>query len=106
MFPTTGAVAAMEAEALASFGVTPADLAAAAPRFGQEHQGHRRPLRVPLSYPSVQAGGDEHGHFIQCDFELPPGAFATVVMDEVMKNAAASDAAIGPAEGPAPSGDE
>ncbi|MDP1660580.1 MAG: tRNA pseudouridine(13) synthase TruD [Phycisphaerales bacterium] len=92
MFPTTGAVAAMEGEALASFGVTPADLAAAVPRFGQEHQGHRRPLRVPISYPSVQAGGDEHGHYIQCDLELPPGAFATVVMDEVMKTPPGSQA--------------
>ncbi|HYD02103.1 MAG TPA: tRNA pseudouridine(13) synthase TruD [Phycisphaerales bacterium] len=87
MFHASGATAEAERDALASFGVTPEHLAAAAPRFGQEHQGHRRPLRVPLSYPSVHAGGDEHGHYIQCDFELPPGAFATVVMDEVMKTA-------------------
>ena len=85
MFTAAGEPGAIEAEALASFGVTPEHLAAATPRFGQEHQGHRRPLRVPVTYPTVTAGGDEHGHYIQCDFELPPGAFATVVMDEVMK---------------------
>lgn len=99
MFPAAGPVAAAEAEALASFGVTPADLAAASPRFGQEHQGHRRPLRVPLTYPSVQAGGDEHGHYIQCDFELPPGAFATVVMDEVMKGLPPSPGSAGEGRG-------
>lgn len=75
----------IEQEALASFNVTPGQLAAAGPRFGQDHRGHRRPLRVPVAYHSVTAGGDEYGHYVQCDFELPPGAFATVVMDEVMK---------------------
>jgi tRNA(Glu) U13 pseudouridine synthase TruD len=42
---------------------------------------------VPIAYHEVSAGGDEHGHYVRCDFELPPGAFATVVMDEVMKTA-------------------
>lgn len=87
MFTCEGEPARLEAEALAAMGVTQADLAANARRFGPDHQGHRRPLRVPISYPSVEAGGDEHGHYIKCDFELPPGAFATVVMDEIMKTA-------------------
>lgn len=53
---------------------------------GRDHlDGARRPLRVPLSYPDVEAGGDEHGPYIRCSFELPAGAFATVAMREVMK---------------------
>ncbi len=49
--------------------------------------GARRPFRVPLRDPQVEAGVDEHGSFIRCAFELPRGAFATAVMREIMKPA-------------------
>jgi tRNA pseudouridine13 synthase len=48
-------------------------------------EGKRRPLRVPVIDPEVEGGVDEHGPFVRCAFELPRGAFATVVMREVMK---------------------
>lgn len=47
--------------------------------------GARRPLRVPVAYPDIESGVDEHGPFIKCVFELPRGAFATTVMAEIMK---------------------
>lgn len=52
---------------------------------GVVFQGARRPLRVPLRDPDVEGGVDEVGPFVRCAFELPRGAFATVVMREVMK---------------------
>lgn len=50
--------------------------------------GERRPLRVPLVAPEYEGGMDEHGPYVRCAFELPKGSFATVVMEEVMKNGA------------------
>lgn len=47
--------------------------------------GDRRPLRIPVLDPMVDAGCDEHGPYIRCAFDLPRGSFATTVMDEVMK---------------------
>ncbi|UCD75521.1 MAG: tRNA pseudouridine(13) synthase TruD [Phycisphaerales bacterium] len=47
--------------------------------------GGRRPLRSPLRNIAVDSGTDEHGPFVQAAFELPRGAYATVVMREVMK---------------------
>ncbi|MBA4040001.1 MAG: tRNA pseudouridine(13) synthase TruD [Planctomyces sp.] len=82
------AAGADEAElaALAASGLSPEALAACAQRSRSEAPpGDRRPLRVPLSYPEVEAGSDEHGLFVRCSFELPAGSFATVVMGEVMK---------------------
>jgi tRNA pseudouridine13 synthase len=55
-------------------------------------RGGRRPFRVPLVDPEVEGGIDEHGHYVRCAFELPPGAYATVVMREVMKNDLLADA--------------
>lgn len=75
----------IEVRMLAGLGVTPDDLAKHAERTGEPLAGERRPLRVPLMYPSVEGGSDENGVYIKCSFELPPGSFATVVMREVMK---------------------
>jgi tRNA pseudouridine13 synthase len=85
MMRASGATDAEEVEALAEFGVTPEQIAA----FGERHprliEGSRRPLRVPLIDPDVEGGVDEHGTFIRAAFELPRGAFATVVLREIMK---------------------
>ncbi len=85
MLRATGETDRTELEALAAMGVTPEHLGPAHAQLGDELRGERRPLRVPLMYAEVDAGGDEHGSYVRCGFELPPGAFATVVMDEVMK---------------------
>lgn len=82
-----GAVGERELAALAATGVTPEMLDDYRRRTGDRlaAQGARKPLRVPLKHPDVEGGVDEHGHYIRCSFELPRGAFATVVMREVMK---------------------
>jgi tRNA(Glu) U13 pseudouridine synthase TruD len=69
--------------------MTPEDFARADRSLGEMLDGARRPLRVRLKDPEVEAGVDEHGTYIRCTFELPRGAFATTVMDEVLKGEAA-----------------
>ncbi len=59
--------------------------------------GLRRSMRVSVTDAEVSAGADEHGPFIRAAFTLPRGAFATVVMRELMKNehaAAAEESAV------------
>ena len=48
-------------------------------------EGGRRPMRVILKHPEVSAGADEHGPYIKTSFELPRGAYATMVLREIMK---------------------
>jgi tRNA pseudouridine13 synthase len=67
-----------EAEACASMGID-ASLFAHGP---DAPKGLRRPLRVPLTNPEIASGLDEHGAFVRMAFDLPPGAFATVVLRE------------------------
>lgn len=74
-----------EVAALRAFGLEVSDLESFARQDPDAFGGDRRPLRVPLSYPDVEAGSDEHGLYVRCSFELPPGAFATTVMQELTK---------------------
>jgi len=79
----TGAAAAAERVVLEEAGLDSSQLAA----LDKERlEGARRPLRVPLGDPSVEAGSDERGEFIQLMFGLPPGSYATVVTREVTKS--------------------
>ncbi len=78
-----------ERAALAAFGMEPGDFARADQRLGEMLEGARRPLRVRVKDPEVEAGVDDRGAYIRCAFELPRGAFATTVMDEVLKGDAA-----------------
>lgn len=48
--------------------------------------GTRRPLRVQISNASIEASFDEHGPFVRLAFDLPKGAYATVVMRELFKD--------------------
>jgi len=48
-------------------------------------QGARRALRVPVTDASVDVGGDELGPFVRLCFTLPPGSYATVLIDELAK---------------------
>ena len=50
-------------------------------------EGKRRPLRILLKDPDVEGGVDEIGAYIKASFELPRGAYATMVLREVMKEA-------------------
>ncbi len=80
-----GVPAEIEEAALARFGVTLEALERFARKNRGTMDGDRRPLRVPLQYPQVEGGADEHGTYVRCGFELPKGCFATQAMAEVMK---------------------
>ena len=82
-----GAAEETELKILADFGLTPDSFAAAPKRLVDMLEGERRPMRVPLIDPEIEAGVDEHGGYVRCAFELPRGCFATVVMREVIKPA-------------------
>lgn len=77
-------IADIERSVLDASGVGLEHFAAFHKRWGFA-SGGRRPLRVPLRDPLVEGGVDEHGEFVRCAFELPSGAYATLVMREVMK---------------------
>ena len=49
-------------------------------------KGARRPLRVQPQDIDLAAGVDDHGPHITIAFTLPPGSFATVLLDELMKS--------------------
>ena len=57
--------------------------------FGQPDldraKGDRRPIRVRPADVELSSGSDEHGPHVTLAFTLPPGAFATVLLGEVMK---------------------
>ena len=78
-----GAPAEMESSILAKSGLT---LKHFRPQGGVRLDGARRPLRIPLLEPSAQAGRDDAGTYIELQFTLPPGAYATCVTREVCKN--------------------
>ncbi len=81
----TGRAGEVELDRLRAFGLDTDDLDRADGSIAEMIGGARRPLRVPLTDPDVEGGMDEHGPYIKCAFELPRGAFATTVMEEVCK---------------------
>jgi len=48
--------------------------------------GGRRPLRIFPSETSVTSGGDDRGEFLQFEFTLPSGAYATEILREICKS--------------------
>jgi tRNA pseudouridine13 synthase len=85
MTRAAGKVAEHERAALEATGITEYQIDAQTRRQVEAMVGQRRPLRVPLKLPDVESGVDERGDYIKCIFELPRGAFATTVMQEIMK---------------------
>jgi tRNA pseudouridine13 synthase len=86
MLRAQGATDALEIEALEALDVSVDDVMSFASGASErEMRGDRRAMRIPVGDVDVQEGADDTGAFINCRFTLPPGAFATVVMDEVMK---------------------
>lgn len=49
-------------------------------------KGTRRPLRFALEEPSLEAGSDANGDYIQLRFSAPSGCYATAVLAEIMKS--------------------
>ena len=91
MTRAAGEVGEHERRALEATGVTLARLESLSRRDVEAMVGQRRPMRVPVRLPDVEGGVDEHGEYIKCVFELPRGAFATTVMQEVMKGEAGEE---------------
>jgi len=48
-------------------------------------KGTRRALRYKLEQPTLTAGTDEHGEFIEFAFGAPSGCYATVAVEEITK---------------------
>jgi tRNA pseudouridine13 synthase len=88
-----GDVASLESSSLAALGVGLTDLEAFEKTAGQLIEGARRPLRVALKFPGLEAGADEHGPYVRVAFDLPRGSFATVVLEEIMKTGAEAQGA-------------
>ena len=72
----------IEQEVLAQFQLTPEQF-----RLEGKHKvkGARRPLRIKLEDVKLEGGVDDHGAHVTIAFTLPSGAFATVLLHEVMK---------------------
>ena len=91
-------VARREHDALRATGVTVDAIDGVGDELNVRVGGTRRAMVVPIGFPEVEGGTDEHGHYVRVAFELPSGSFATVVMREIMKNRAPDVAAPGPAD--------
>lgn len=76
-----------EEEALARAQLTVDDLASLRAVAPVAALGARRPLRMTLTDPSVEALDTANGPALRCCFTLPPGAFATIVLREIMGEA-------------------
>ena len=66
--------------AIAALGVDPARFDAP----GRRPSGDRRPFRIRLSNPEIEAGFDDHGTYVRVSFDLPAGAYATVALREAL----------------------
>jgi tRNA pseudouridine13 synthase len=87
--PGPGSVAALrEAELLVDEGL---DLSSFA-HIGRLGEGTRRPLTVPVGEATVGPGMESNSIVLQ--FILPPGAYATVLLDEVMKPSAGMESGV------------
>jgi tRNA pseudouridine13 synthase len=75
----TGAPREIERRALAACGVDDAHFAPPA----LDSAGARRPYRIVMRDWSVDSGVDAHGGYIRVMFDLPKGAFATVLCREI-----------------------
>ncbi len=73
-----GEILAMERQLLQAEGLT---LQSFDLEGGLRMEGERRPLRVPIAEPSVEADGD----CLVLAFSLPKGSYATTVLREIMK---------------------
>jgi tRNA pseudouridine13 synthase len=55
-------------------------------------RGGRRPLRVPPRNTAATTGADDRGPYLAVHFELPPGAYATTLINEITKSPATHSA--------------
>ncbi|MCO6436044.1 MAG: tRNA pseudouridine(13) synthase TruD [Phycisphaerae bacterium] len=84
MTPTEGKAGEMESAVLSEAGLDVEQMRHPPP--GDSMDGARRPLRVPMKNVQSNTGSDDRGPYVQVRFELPPGAYATVVTRELCKS--------------------
>lgn len=77
-----GDMGLIEREVLAEHRIGPEDFGRIGPL---KSKGTRRALRFPIGEGTVSAGSDEEGQFIELTFTAPPGSYATIALDEIMK---------------------
>jgi tRNA pseudouridine13 synthase len=70
----------VEADVLAAEGLSAESFRAPKLRV----KGARRPLRFPLEEGRVRLGADEHGPYLELNFVLPRGCYATTVLRELV----------------------
>jgi tRNA pseudouridine13 synthase len=87
MIEPSGEVREAEHRAARAFGVAPETLLAKE----LDLDGTRRPFRVPVTNTELDAGFDEHGPYIRLAFDLPRGAYATVLLRELLGDAVPAD---------------
>lgn len=85
MMRASGRTDETELAALERFGLSVEAVTEPAEKIRTSFEGVRRPLRVPVKDTDVEGGVDEVGPYVRVAFTLPRGAFATVVMREIMK---------------------
>lgn len=78
----TGEAGHIEQEVLARYGLSYENFRG---DVGARARGERRPLRIRPTDIQLEAGVDERGTHITIAFTLPPGAFATTLLREVMR---------------------
>ncbi len=76
-----GSVDEAEVRALQATGVPLEALA----QVGYGVHGARRAMRVPIANVEIDSGVDEEGNYIHLAFDLPRGAYATVLLREIMR---------------------
>lgn len=82
MMELTGPAGAIENPILETIHLTDDDYVRLK-RFGAT--GGRRPLRFEPKGADIRTGTDEHGEYLQLQFELPSGCYATVLLREITK---------------------
>ncbi len=80
--PSAGRTLERERAAIEAFGMEPGFFAAPNPW----QPGGRRPFRVRVANTEIEAGADQHGTFIRVAFDLPAGAYATMVLQALGVN--------------------
>lgn len=80
MMRVSGAAAEIDLMGMAEAGLDPGVFDQA--RYGLE--GTRRPLRARVQNVQIDSGVDEHGAYVRLAFDLPRGAYATVLLREIM----------------------
>ncbi|WP_432799118.1 tRNA pseudouridine(13) synthase TruD [Poriferisphaera sp. WC338] len=79
---TSGKIDQLEQQALANLDLSIHELESDRHDYAE---GARRPLRIKMDNPDIEGGEDEHGPYIRLAFDLPRGAYATNILDEIMK---------------------